>query len=82
MKYDLIHTFSAQIPKAFNQHDIAGKAIKNSGKDASIQKWLILFQDDGANLSPKNVSCMCREIPQAHDNNISRPSATLMIDRT
>ena len=29
----------------------------------------------------KNVSCMGREIPQGHDNKISRPSASFMIDR-
>ena len=29
----------------------------------------------------RNVSCLGREIPQGHDNKISRPSASFMIDR-
>ena len=70
------------MPKVFNQLDIAGKTKKNLDKNASIAKWLILFQDAGAKFSPKNVSCMCREIPQDHDNDISRSSATVIIDRT
>ena len=40
-----------------------------------------LFQDAVANFSPKHVSCIHREIPQSHDNKISRPFACFIIDR-
>ena len=39
-----------------------------------------LFQDAVANFCPKHVSCIRREIPQSHDEKISRPSGCFMID--
>ena len=33
-------------------------------------------------LSPKYLSCMGGRVPQGHDNKISRPSASFIINRT
>ena len=48
----------------------------------SACKMIILFQDAVTFFFPKNVSCMGRGIPQGYNNNISRPAASFMINRT
>ena len=64
---------SAQIPKAFNQHDAAGKTIKYVGINTLL---------DVTNGSPKHVSCMGRGVSQGHNNKISRACQIFIINRT
>ena len=71
-KLALIQKSSTQIPKVFHEH---GNALIH------ILKWF-LFQDTETNISIKTVSCMGRGILQGHDNKLSRPSESFMIDRT
>ena len=41
-----------------------------------------IVSDIVTNFLPKHVSCMGKGIPQGHDNKISRPSPSFMINRT
>ena len=60
-KSAFIHKPLVHIPRAFNPHDKAGKTKKVFRyKYFNIAKWLILFQDNVTNFSPKYVSSMDR----------------------
>ena len=41
----------------------------------------MLFHYAVTNVSPKYVSCMGRDIPQGHDNKISRPLQVLRLNK-
>ena len=71
---------SGEIPKAFNQHDIAGKTIKYLGVNALIyQNDKLCFRIPSQSYPHKLLSFMGRGIPHSDDNKISIPFQSFMI---